>query len=498
MANKLVIIGLDSATFDVLDDWIDDNRLPNLKKIKDRGVYGNLKSSIHPISPVAWTTFLTGRNPGKHGIYDFQKRVGDSYDWRIAGTDDIKSKTFVESLDENNIGTCTVNLPMTYPPFKLNRGLVISGMLSGEDFTHPPDLKDELEDKLGEYLISPGVTYSGKNEDRHIKSIFDVLEYRINVLKYLIENKEFSFLVSNFQVVDQAQHWYWKHMVNNDEEHGNEIYRVFKRIDGFIGDLLKMKNTNVIIMSDHGMGELKGAFYVNNWLAEEGFLKFKRTPRVMIKKAFHKLGLTVQNLYKISARLGLVDRSKDMKRESRDKLLDKITLSFEDIDWGNTQAFSSGHMGQIYINRKGDFESGSVVEDEYEETRDRIIDRLRDLKDEGRNGIIKSVGRREGVYEGEAVGEAPDIVFNVDNYRYSTTVNFFEFGSNRVFDECITLKSGEHKPNGIFMAEGPDINNVKGPLKNMNIRDIAPTVLSYFGLPVPNDMDGRILKEIFK
>jgi predicted AlkP superfamily phosphohydrolase/phosphomutase len=250
-------------------------------------------------------------------------------------------------------------------------------------------------------------------------------------------------------------------------------------------------------MSDHGHGPVRNFLYVNNYLAQQGYLRFKPGPGARLKQLAFKLGLTPRTVYRLLLAVGLgkLRRTLDKRRGGRG-LLKRFFLSFADVDWRSTRAYSIGYIGEVHINLRGR-EPRGIVEPggEYEAVRDQVIADLRALKLPDGTPLIQELWKKEEIYRGPHLEDAPDILFLPHNLE---TIAFgdFEFGSNRILEPSYGVSSS-HRMNGILMAYGPDIQPI-GQFHGAHLIDLAPTLLHLAGLAVPADMDGRVLGEMIK
>ena len=124
---KVICIGLDGATFDLIRPWLSKGKLPNIGRIIKDGVWGELESVIPPVSAPAWTSFMTGKNPGKHGIFGFKKEKQGTYEELFVNRKLIKSETLWKCLSDVGKKVIVINVPLTYPPEEIN-GYLMSGM----------------------------------------------------------------------------------------------------------------------------------------------------------------------------------------------------------------------------------------------------------------------------------------------------------------------------------------------------------------------------------
>lgn len=505
MSTKVMIIGLDGAGFNLLHAL----NLPNIEVLKKRGSWGVLQSVIPPVTAPAWATFLTGRNPGKHGVFEFMQREEGNYRLRPVNSTSIKTHTFVDVLSSEGKQSVLINVPVTYPPQPLN-GLCITGLLTpGTDsrYTYPDQLKQEIEKNIKGYIISTDEIFSPGHEERFLCALERQIEKRTELAVYLMNNYKWDFFMVLYSATDTVQHGLWgygdpqSHIYDcpNRKNYSGGIERIYRNIDNQVGKLYRQVggDTNFIMMSDHGAGSLYWFFHVNVFLMNKGFLKIKKNLRSQFKLMLFKLGFTLKNTYHIANRLGL-GRSRaalDSKRTRRN-LLTRLFLSFKNVDWENTVAYSRGYIGQIFINLKGREPKGIVTPgDESESLQEEIISELKKIKIPGQSKkLISSVFKSEELYHGKYAEFAPDITFLTKNLEAVAFGNF-EFTSNREIEKAYTGISGHHQMEGIYIFSGPAFRK-KGRARQLNIPDLAPLILKLFDCPLENDMDGKVPLEL--
>ncbi|HLG28630.1 MAG TPA: alkaline phosphatase family protein, partial [Candidatus Brocadiales bacterium] len=298
--NKVVIIGLDGASFDLIMPWIKEGKLPVLSKLIQEGAWGNLKSTIPIHTAPAWTSFMTGKNPGKHGLFHFMYHTGNNYDIKFANALRRRGKSLWKILSEHGKKVVVFNVPITYPPEEVN-GFMISGLTApevSEKIFYPQELFKEIVSKVGMYTIRPFPRdHIRLNRfDRIFEEMVSVVDQHSKIANYLLQSKTWDCFCTVFGTTDHVQHFFWHHMDPNHPFHnpsqnalyGECIFKIYKKIDEIIGDMIEHldDNTTVLLLSDHGAGANGNkALYLNNWLAQEGLLTYKDNSSTNTDKA---------------------------------------------------------------------------------------------------------------------------------------------------------------------------------------------------------------------
>ena len=503
---KILIIGLDGATLGIIEPLVKAGRLPSFASFMQEGVWGKLKSTVLPVSPPAWTSFMTGKNPGKHGIFGFVTPLAGEYKARLVTGQDIKARPFWEYLKpEEKIGL--VEVPMTYPPKPIN-GVMISGMMVPSHFkvfTHPASLHTELIRELGDYPIDIWLQKYAHKGDllEGLRALYYYTSFRQKAALYLLKKRgPFDFFMVVFRGTDFVQHYafkfldkdYVKEHPEEGEKFGEVIYQFYEKMDTYIAEIMQKvdKDCTIIVMSDHGGGPLKKYFYINSWLIKEGYLKLKRG----VKK--NQIKLRKRPLERVFKRLHLEHLLPASLRRAKLPLPCVIEYPPDElVDWENTKAYANliWTDGVIRINLKGREPQGSVSEKEYESLKDEIKEKLLSLIDpETGKPFIEAVYKREEIYHGPYVKDAPDILIITKNIEYAFKIDLVE---GKFLEKPLDPSPATHRMDGIFFMKGPAVCKGK-KLKNLNITDVAPTVLYLMGYPIPEDMDGRVIEEAIR
>ncbi|GAX60424.1 hypothetical protein SCALIN_C11_0035 [Candidatus Scalindua japonica] len=510
---KVFLLGLDGATFNLILPWVSDGELPAFSKFISEGVYSELESVPNQRSAAAWTSFMTGKNPGKHGIFEFYEYLPSTYNLRFINGKARDGDSLWKILSNNGKNVGIINVPMTYPAEDVN-GFLIAGLdspsVKSRNFTYPEDLYNTLQEKFGDYILEPGLTgaiVGGRIEDA-IELIKVELTQKMDISRYLMSTYPWDFFTVVLRSLDAVQHCFWKYMdishphynVSESRKYEKTILNTYKMIDRFLAELMEIldEDTNFIIMSDHGFGQKHPATnQLNQWLESKGYLAYNKSPQSGSSGLLGKL-------YR-----GVVGRTprktKEWLWETFPSLRDKVQtrLCFANMDWSNTLAYSDSLFPNVRINLTGRELHGTVKsKKEYEDLIKKLVTELKELRDINTGEkIVKDVFRREEIYHGKYVNNTPDLLLR---WREDITISGISIEQSTetkpttpfIPGEDYRVISGDHQLNGIFMARGKGIKDgIK--LDKANIMDIAPTVLYQMGVSIPDEMDGSVLSSIF-
>lgn len=521
---RVIVIGWDGASFDLAQRWADEGLLPNLAEIRSRGPYGVLESTIPPVSAPAWATFVTGNNPGRHGIYYFKEHILGTYDTRLTKGSDRRTRPIWRILNEQGLKMGAVNLVMTYPPEPLD-GFMLSGMDTPNEksqFTYPASLKDELLSQLGEYIIEPALEEDARNGryGELWNSIWKSLENRVAAVRFLLNRSDWDVFAVNFRATDSIQHHFWKFMDPDHPQHDPEtagpyrdcILQVYQRLDEYLGEVRANQAPNdiLIVMSDHGFGPTSNrVIYLNNWLAQRGWLRYRQEPQSDSSRhsLFTRMRSALWQRIWVKLRQVVPQWIKDLLEHLAPSLYQRVRYpaAYFFIDWDHTQAYADEYQESIWLNLAGREPRGTVQPGaEYETLRDQIIAGLRELKDpETGEPAIEMAYAREEIYHGQALDLAPDIVLitRQDPYfrvRPSHTSPDLRPIRTLTPEELRAeyLPNGTHRLQGMFFVEGAGIAPSR-QISDIGIVDLAPTILHLAGCRVPRGLDGRVIADIF-
>ena len=471
---RTFVVGLDGASWRLLDPWLAAGDLPNLAALREAGSWAGTRSCLPPVTFPNWKCYSAGKDPGGFGVFWFEHVDLAQGRIEVAEGGDFRTAELWDYLNDEGQSAGVVNMPTMYPPRAID-GVVVAGgpdAVEGEyrsidaGYTYPEGLAADLEERF-DYAVHPDPLLSGNDErGAEVDAIIDLLDTRFRVALALFEERELEFVHVTLFYLHVLQHFFW------DEE---PTKRAWELVDEWVGRLADL-DCNLLLISDHGSAPTTTEFYVNEWLAENGYQARTRTVDDYLARA----GLDRENVLRVAKRFGLVDTLARVVPERVQKLVPgsdglKRDRKLDAIDLLRTKAVASG-QGPIYVNPAFDVDSVA----------DQLVADLRAVEDE-QGPLFDGVYRGREVYSGPYVAEGPEVVVDM---RPGVHVNDGVGGG-----EVTTAPdrwAAENTRHGIFVASGPDFES-RGELDRVSILDLAPTVLAAHGCAVPEDMTGGVL-----
>lgn len=490
---RLLVVGVDGVCSSVLDPLVEEGIVPHLASLQDEAAVGPLQSQLPPWTPSAWPSIYTGKNPGKHGVYDFLQF--DGYDWDIVNRSAVKARSVWELLSLNGHESVVVNVPVTHPPQPFDGTLVPGYMAPEAPDCHPQGTWDELNAELGGYRLYADAGHSDVSKQQRIEAYQELTRMRGEAFRYLVVDRTPTFGFVQFQQTDTVYHEY-----PDDTE---AVHAVYGAVDREIGRILDMCEPDItIVVSDHGLGPMDREFRLNGFLRDREFVTTTAGDGGMpswsslasdhlresddesavsaAERAIElaaRAGITSQRIASVLDRLGLTQQVAELVPA------DLIRAGTERVDFAASTAYmrSRTEMG-VRLNVKGREPDGVVSQADYESVRGDLIDALSSVRTPDGGQCFEQVLPREAVFEGPYVEAAPDIV--------TVPAAFDQYLSASLREEWFAEPSEpwEHKREGIVMVSGAEIDSTTD-LRG-HIFDIAPTVLAAFGLAVDKEMDG--------
>jgi len=426
--SRTVIIGIDGVPFRLMDTLSKEGVLPNFAELRKDGVFRKMASSIPEISSVSWSSIITGKNPGEHGIYGFTDIIPDTYDLAFPNFSDLKSPAFWQFGNTDDKKYVIINVPSTYPAQEIN-GFLVSGFVAIdlEKATYPKSYLPELT-KMG-YRIDVDSSKGHESKALLLDDLFLVHEIRTRAIRKLWDDIDWDVFMIVFTGSDRIGHFLWDAYEDPNHEHHQRFLDYFSEIDKTIGEIASSleEGDNLIMCSDHGMELTEHNINVNKILKENGFLNLGNGP----------------------------------------------SLQYNNIIEGS-RAFAMD-PGRIYINRVGKYPRGSVQPGEDKQVIDEIIDLFMGLEINGKK-IIKTAYRKEEIYKGSQIGNAPDIIL-LSNKGFNLKASLSELfepkpnaskaltGKHSQDDAFLFVKGND---NNVIVPQKPKVEDIVGILNKLN------------------------------
>ncbi|MCK4658484.1 MAG: alkaline phosphatase family protein [Phycisphaerae bacterium] len=455
---KVAVFGLDCADPCLMfDKWIDD--LPFTKELLSKSTYGNLTSSIPPITVPAWSCMASGKDPGRLGIYGFRNRADHSYDkLAIATSLAVKEKRIWEMMGEHGKESIIVGFPGTYPITRPMKGHMITSFLTPDpqkcEYTWPASLKQEIKVLVGEYLVD---VKGFRTEDKQwlLEQIYEMTDKRFKVVKYLVNQKPWDLFWMVEMGHDRIHHGFWAQMDTTHHNHVpdnpfiNAIHDYYVHTDKLIADVVStfdLEKTAIMFVSDHGAKAMVGGFCFNTWLMDQGYLHLKKE-------------------------LSGVEK-----------------FDVANIDWDKTTAWGDGgYYGRCFINVKGREPNGQVPLEEYETFRNELKAKIEAIVDHQGKPMGNVAHRPQDLYK--VVNRvAPDLVVIFGDLRWRS-VGSVGNSSWYTFQNDTGPDDANHAQEGLYLLSHPSLA-ARGRMNGPTLYDVTPTILDMMKLPIPDDMRG--------
>ena len=487
-AERVVVIGLDGATWTNLLPLAERGEMPTLRRLMSEGAWGNLNSTIPALTPPAWTSLVTGTNPGKHGIYHFRHTpTGDYYQRRLNTSRDIHSPTLWQRLGAHGKQVGVINVPLSHPVYPVN-GFITSDAFAPEPVvrTHPPELAAELRDYIVDVANYPSALPGTSSYEQQMLAFIDenerVLLSQVDAAVRLMRTKPWQFFMIALMATDRLGHYCWKFSdpalesaLTTDEQKriGARCRGVYRQLDAQIARLNDAAGDDctLVIVSDHGFGPSPSAFFhTNRWLIDRGYLR--------LLPPWHWQRIVHSNL----------------PRSWKVKLRAPVDSKYGLVDWQRTKVWADpleSRAVAIHINRAGRYPEGIVQPSDCASLLTTLLRELKELK------VFAEFHEGAKLFHGPQAQTAPDLVC-ILNKTFDVPASFRRDvrASELIVPNRHVLRDGGHEPEGVFLLHGPNVR-AAGRLQSQPIVSIAPTILELFGLPVADDIDGEPITAAF-
>ncbi len=456
-ARRVMIVGLDCAPPEILFDDMRDE-LPVLAGLRERGVFGPVESCHPPITVPAWSCMMSSKDPGTLGFYGFRNRADHSYDGlTFATAEKMRHDRLWDILSRAGRHVVAIGVPMTFPPRAVNGEMVSCFLAPSTEsrYTYPEGLKDEIRGVVGEYMFDVP-DFRTDEKERIYRDIVEMTRRRFALARHLRDTRPWDFLMMVEMGTDRLHHGFWRFYDRRhpDYEPGTRwesLFRDYYRlVDEEIGRLIEGLDdeTAVMVLSDHGSQAMFGGIQVNEWLRQNGYLQLAEEPA------------------------------------------GSIPIAKAAIDWPNTAVWADGgYYSRVFMNVRGREPQGVIDPAGYEALRDELIAKLEALGDENGEPIGTRVYRPQDLYR-QVNGVAPDLIVYFGNLTWRSIGSIGD-GRIHVRENDTGPDDANHAQLGIGILAGPGMPSAWR--EGTTLYDIAPTVLTAMGYPVPPDMQGRSL-----
>jgi predicted AlkP superfamily phosphohydrolase/phosphomutase len=493
-STRLAVIGLDGATYRALDPLVAQGVMPALGSLIAGGARMVLRSTVPTYTPPAWVSMATGVNPGRHGVFGFL--AGTPQDpVRIAHSGLIDAPPMWRYLAERNLRAGVFNVPMYYPPEPVEGFMVSGGLAAGWTETELPNFStdDVVTETVARaagdrYPLDTVVTYDNDwNKTSSVDRITQTQLLRRRVLGALLERFDVDLVFAVFEGVDRLQHLQYQYIVECSEWYGrpeassfrDRALEYFAEVDRAVGDLVSWagRDGHVMVVSDHGFGPWEKTLNLNVLLSSWGFTQLPAVSRLTRARAVAGAG---QRLARRVVPRPLLHRLK-ARVQAR-------------IDWERSRAFAS-HVAEqgLHINTEGELPHGIVAPADATTIERELTERLLAFRDpaDGQPVVDHIVTRNEAIW-GPHAARSPHLFPFCRDQRYELSDTL---AAHTPLTDHRDRPWGYHHIDGVLVAAGPRVSAALVS-STANVVDVLPTAFHLLGLPVPEDLDGRVVTEV--
>ena len=466
--SKIIVLGLDGLSPELVEKW--SGELPNLSKLKQDGVWANIRCTVPPTAAQAWTSVRSGRNPGAFGFWNETYRDDFVYgEPKQADSDTAERVDLLQKmLPKMGQRVAIVNVPASWPPKKIPAGFCVTGpdTQDPKNFTYPETLADEVKGLVGEYIFrlsEDGIACLQMEKDKVLEKVYAMDEQRFTLIKHFIQKRcdhILAVIVGPERMAHNFLHYtdetHKRH--DPDPKYKNALLDYYKWIDKNVGEVRESLpgDSVFIVMSAYGSQKLDGCINLNEWLIQEGYLTLSEYPA-------------------------------------------EPTISSElKVDWAKTKAWSTGSNGAIYLNVKGREAQGVVDPEDADKLLDELAEKLKAIPDENGKALNTQIFKRDDIQFGPYVKQGPDMFIYFDECRFASS-DAVGYGKGKIHstDTSKGPDYAAHSPYGYFCMAGSRIT-AKGKIEGVSLLNIAPTVLDVIGLPIPREMERPSLLAMLK
>lgn len=497
---RVLALGIDGADYDLVSSLIAEGRMPTVTRLAGEGSYGPLRSTIPAVTPTAWSSFLTGLNPGGHGIFNFSTNPNRGTH-RVEGAATRGGAPFWRALGAAGLRSAFVTVPFTYPAEPM-AGIVVTGYGGPE----PPEVvpaavRERVFAAHPDFVTARHPMAERWWEDfaRYTRRLIDHVGDVADVCRLTMElEPDLSLLCVDFMSSDHAGHLGYdrldpEHPAHDPARAGDELVQVYEAVDRACGELIEAarerwdEEPTAVVLSDHGMKPIYWTFHTNRWLEENGHLRYRRRSLQPLRRS--RLAYAAKVDQRLARTTGWYARSLDRVPGLPRPPAGRV---FADVDFGSTRAYAFATGGQVYLGEA----SGALRDPRYAE---RLADELADVRHPETGELAFAVKRKEELFRGPYLDKAPELVLlphderiHVDSTRrpWSTAFDRHE----HLDPEVSYGYSGHHGLTGVLAAAGPGIAFGEVP-EAAEITQLGPTLCRLLGIELA-DVDAAPIEEI--
>ena len=480
-AERAFVLGFDGVPWRLIEQWSDEGELPNFARMREDGASGTLESTQPATTPLAWPSIATGVWPDKHGVYGFQN-LSSGYSHEMYTSHDIRQPTLWEQVSPAHVG----NVPMSYPAQEID-GTMVTGMMTPSterEYTHPPELKDEVEARIPDYEISLDYPDYADRLGEFEDAVDEMLAKRRDLMRLQMSHAgdDWRLFFFVFTAPDRLQHLIW------DTDTLLEHYKQLDDILGEVMDYTDEHEADLYVVSDHGFGPIEELVYVNHILAENGYLF--QTEDEGARGALASLGISRDRITDALEQVGITEKKivSTLPRSLVDRVAEQIPgdHALYDVDYDRTVAFVHG-SGCLYINDTERFDNGVVDPGQIPAVKTELTELFESQTDDDGESLL-TVSDGDELFPTD--DGSPDLIVNGRGvYEARNALTGERTGDTGTYD-------ASHRKEGIVLCRGPSID-AGATLRGARVVDVAPTLLHGIGEPVPKNADGRVLFDAF-
>lgn len=503
---RVLLLGLDGATFSLLDLLAERGLMPGYRRWKSEGASGPLQSTNPPTTPPAWSSCVTGMNPGGHGVYDFKESFHQDRSRAMVTGRSLRAPRIWDVLAQSGRRSCILNFPLIWPPEPIE-GVMVCGMMAPDGSTRltwPPAEAERLRRQVPGYRSNVDIPGFDVDFLSGALGFMDELERslrdRIAAFWHYFERERWDFFFPTFVFHDRLGHLLWKIVTGESgfsshpfaEQLRPRIDAIYSAFDALLEELLDRRPGDLTVMmcSDHGFGGTDAFFEVNTWLQELGVLQLRRRARLRAEAFYRAMEWGDSGLVRRALPDSAQARLRGRLRRRRSSFKDSLS---DTVHWARTEAFfaSVPQQGITLVRQPGKAGEAGCSRADYEGLRARIKEGLLQLRGADGEGLIDEVWDREQLYSGPYVHLAPDILFRARGY---SCVGRPVLGAGHWFKDNSDRASGFHRLDGVWMALGDGVE-AAAQVEGARIEDVCPTVLYALGESIPEGLDGQVLQK---